>query len=72
MIPALRESMHHNLYDNAGRIPWKMGDVREKVCYLWLVYNKTDIKEGKTNACCAAQMFLDSGGGMVFRGNLGP
>lgn len=49
-----------------------MGDVREKVCYLGLVYKKTDTSESNTNACCAAQMFLDSGDGMVFRGNLGP
>lgn len=60
------------LYYKAGGIPWKLGDIREKVCYLGLVYKKTDIREDNTNACCAAQMFLDSGDGMVFRGNLGP
>ena len=60
------------LYYKAGGIPWKLGEVREKVCYLGLVYKKTDIREDNTNACCAAQMFLDSGDGMVFRGNLGP
>lgn len=59
-------------YYKAGGIPWKLGDIREKVCYLGLVYKKTDIREDNTNACCAAQMFLDSGDGMVFRGNLGP
>lgn len=59
-------------YYKAGGIPWKLGDVREKVCYLGLVYKKTDTREDNTNACCAAQMFLDSGDGMVFRGNLGP
>lgn len=60
------------LYYKAGGIPWKLGDIREKVCYLGLVYKKTDAREDNTNACCAAQMFLDSGDGMVFRGNLGP
>lgn len=60
------------LYYKTGGIPWKLGDVREKVCYLGLVYKKTDTTESNTNACCAAQMFLDSGDGMVFRGNLGP
>lgn len=60
------------LYYKAGGIPWKLGDVRERVCYLGLVYKKTDACESNANACCAAQMFLDSGDGMVFRGNLGP
>jgi len=60
------------LYYKTGGIPWKLGDIREKVCYLGLVYKKTDIRENNANACCAAQMFLDSGDGMVFRGNLGP
>lgn len=60
------------LYYKAGGIPWKLGDIRERVCYLGLVYKKVDSREDNTNACCAAQMFLDSGDGMVFRGNLGP
>lgn len=60
------------LYYKAGGIPWKLGGVRKKVCYLGLVYKKTDNREQNANACCAAQMFLDSGDGMVFRGNLGP
>lgn len=59
-------------YYKAGGTPWKLGDVREKVCYLGLVYKKTEADEDNSNACCAAQMFLDSGDGMVFRGNLGP
>lgn len=60
------------LYYKAGGTPWKLAEVRDKVCYLGLVYKKTDLAEDNTNACCAAQMFLDSGDGMVFRGNLGP
>lgn len=60
------------LYYKAGGIPWKLGDIRDRVCYLGLVYKKTDVREDNSNACCAAQMFLDSGDGMVFRGNLGP
>lgn len=58
------------LYYKQGGLPWKMGDVRDGVCYLGLVYKKTN--EKNNNACCAAQMFLDSGDGMVFRGNVGP
>jgi hypothetical protein len=60
------------LYYKAGGLPWKLGDVRKNVCYLGLVYKKLDFEENGVNACCAAQMFLDSGDGMVFRGNIGP
>lgn len=60
------------LYYKVGGLPWKLGEVRENVCYLGLVYKKLDNSEKNKNACCAAQMFLDSGDGMVFRGNVGP
>lgn len=60
------------LYYKLGGLPWKLGDVRENVCYLGLVYKKTECDDNNKNACCAAQMFLDSGDGMVFRGNVGP
>jgi len=60
------------LYYKVGGIPWKLGDVRPNVCYLGLVYKKTENSENNRNACCAVQMFLDSGDGMVFRGNIGP
>jgi hypothetical protein len=60
------------LYYKYGGIPWKLDDVRKNVCYLGLVYKKIDRGEFNRNACCAAQMFLDSGDGMVFRGNIGP
>lgn len=58
------------IYYKLGGLPWKMGEVRQGVCYLGLVYKRTD--EKTKNACCAAQMFLDSGDGMVFKGNVGP
>ncbi|HEY0744601.1 MAG TPA: hypothetical protein VGD40_24205 [Chryseosolibacter sp.] len=60
------------LYYKSGGIPWKLGEVRKKVCYLGLVYKQMDLNSDIRNACCAAQMFLDSGDGMVFRGNIGP
>jgi hypothetical protein len=60
------------LYYKAGGLPWRLGDVRQGVCYLGLVYKKTHTDESDRNACWAAQMFLDSGDGVVFRGNLGP
>jgi len=60
------------LYYKSGGLPWKLGDVRKGVCYLGLVYKQIEQSIDKKNACCAAQMFLDSGDGMVFRGNIGP
>lgn len=60
------------LYYKLGGLPWKLGDVRKGVCYLGLVYKKTELNSSNKNACCAAQMFLDSGDGMIFRGNVGP
>jgi len=60
------------LYYKAGGLPWRLGDVRSGVCYLGLVYKKLHSEEADRNACCAAQMFLDSGDGVVFRGNIGP
>lgn len=60
------------LYYKAGGLPWRLGDVRPNVCYIGIVYKKTHVEESNINACCAAQMFLDSGDGVVFRGNIGP
>lgn len=60
------------LYYKSGGLPWKLGAVRPGVCYLGLVYKQTGFAGSHDNACCAAQMFLDSGDGMIFRGNIGP
>jgi len=54
------------LYYKSGGLPWKLGEVRKNVCYLGLVYKQIELGENRNNACCAAQMFLDSGDGMVF------
>ncbi|HAO09159.1 MAG TPA: hypothetical protein DCQ50_19760 [Chryseobacterium sp.] len=58
-------------YKTGGR-PWKLADIREGVCYVGLVYKKDERSGDTRNACCAAQMFLDSGDGTVFRGAVGP
>lgn len=58
-------------YKTGGR-PWKLADIREGVCYLGLVYKQDDRSKDVRNACCAAQMFLDSGDGIVFKGAVGP
>lgn len=65
-------NISNTLYYKLGGLPWKLADVRSGVCYLGLVYKKIDTDSKNKNACCAAQMFLDSGDGMVFRGNVGP
>jgi hypothetical protein len=58
-------------YKTGGR-PWKLADIREGVCYLGLVYKLDERSSDTRNACCAAQMFLDSGDGIVFKGAVGP
>lgn len=60
------------LYFKTGSRPWSLADVREGVCYVGLVFKNNDSSNTKGEACCAAQMFLDSGDGIVFRGALGP
>jgi hypothetical protein len=52
--------------------PWYLAGVRPGVCYVGLVYKRTDPDSNQTNACCAAQMFLAFGDGVVFRGAVGP
>jgi hypothetical protein len=51
--------------------PWKLFDVRAGVCYVGLVYKNLP-NDPKGHACCAAQMFLNEGDGVVFRGANGP
>lgn len=59
------------LYYKAGGKPWRLATARPGVCYVGLAFRRTDDASGRT-ACCAAQMFLDSGDGVVFRGEFGP
>ena len=59
-------------YFKAGGRPWKLADVREGVCYIGLVFKMDATKPQPGNACCGAQMFLDSGDGLVFKGAVGP
>lgn len=37
-----------------------------------MAFRKTEKRQDKRTACCAAQMFLDDGDGMVFMGEYGP
>ena len=60
------------LYYKAGGKPWRLASAREGVCYVGIVFRKADLDEANRTACCAAQMFLDSGDGIVFLGEFGP
>lgn len=55
----------------AGCKPWKLADIRKGVCYIGLVFKKLDKSNRNGNACCGAQMFLDTGDGLVFKGAIG-
>jgi len=59
-------------YYKAGGQPWKMAAIRKGVCYIGLVFKRDDRNNDNRMACCAAQMFLDSGDGVVFKGAVGP
>jgi len=58
-------------YKTGGK-PWKLANVRKGVCYIGLVFKQDTRNADPRSACCAAQMFLDSGDGVVFKGALGP
>jgi hypothetical protein len=58
-------------YKATGR-PWQLYSIRLGVCYVGIVFKKDQTESEPENACCAAQMFLDSGDGVVFRGTDGP
>lgn len=60
-----------SFFKASGR-PWKIKNGREGVCYVGIVYKLEDRQGYRNNACCGAQMFLDSGDGLVFRGAVGP
>lgn len=55
-----------------GGQPWKLSAPRSGVCYVGVVFKKETYSANENNACCGAQMFLDSGDGVVFRGAVGP
>ena len=60
------------VFYKAGGRPWKLGGVRDGVCYIGLVFKRVEKDADPCSACCAAQMFLDSGDGVVFKGDIGP
>lgn len=69
---AIAWNLATSIYYKIGGLPWKLGDIRKGVCYIGLTYKKDETHTDTRYACCAAQMFLDSGDGIVFRGRVGP
>lgn len=59
------------IYYKAGGKPWKLAAARPGVCYVGIAFRRADRSPGSRTACCAAQMFLDSGDGVVFLGRSG-
>lgn len=60
------------LYYKSGFRPWKLATARDGVCYIGVAFKQVSASSDRRTACCAAQMFLDSGDGLVFRGAVGP
>jgi hypothetical protein len=58
-------------YKTQPKPPWKLAGIRRGVCYVGLVYKNLP-NDPNDHACCAAQMFLSEGDGVVFRGANGP
>jgi uncharacterized Fe-S cluster protein YjdI len=61
------------LYYKGGGKPWRLATARDGVCYIGIAFRLADGgAHGHQTACCAAQMFLNSGDGIVFLGEYGP
>src|SRR6266540_5359498 len=60
------------IYYKGGGKPWRLATAREGVCYIGMAFRRTNPNLQNATACCAAQMFLDSGDGIVFLGEYGP
>lgn len=65
-------NMSNAAFYKAGGRPWKIAQIRKGVCYIGLVFKQDGRGGDPSSACCAAQMFLDSGDGVVFKGAVGP
>lgn len=61
-----------SIFYKTRRKPWILADARLGVCYIGIVFKRLNKNQGDKNACCGAQMFLEDGSGMVFKGALGP
>jgi len=71
-LPDRAWNLTTTLYYKAGGKPWRLASAREGVCYIGIAFRRTEDHPSSHSACCAAQMFLDSGDGIVFLGEFGP
>lgn len=55
----------------AGGKPWQLAHVRAGVCYVGIVFKQDASNPEPGIVCCGAQMFLESGDGVVFKGTPG-
>jgi len=60
------------LYYKAGGKPWRLARARKGVCYVGLAFRQASADRRPGTAVCAAQMFLEDGDGVVFKGEFGP
>lgn len=60
------------LYYKCGGKPWRLATARPGVCYVGLAYKVPERSRKRQSACSAAQMFLSTGDGIVFRGANSP
>src|SRR5262249_14781015 len=51
------------LFYKGGGKPWRLSGVRPGVSYLGIAFRRAKGQWGEQTACCAAQMFLNSGDG---------
>lgn len=58
-------------YKSQPKPPWRLSEIRPGVCYIGMVYKNLP-NNRQNHVCCAAQMFLSEGDGVVFRGANGP
>lgn len=58
-------------YFKAGGKPWQLAHVRPGVCYVGVVFKEDASNPEPGMVCCGAQMFLESGDGVVFKGTPG-
>src|SRR5262245_50603451 len=71
-LPDRAWNLSTTLYYKGGGKPWRLATARAGVCYVGIAFRRTDDASVSRSACCAAQMFLDTGDGIVFLGEFGP
>ncbi len=68
-----RSSLAWNLasaiYYKANHFPWKVGNLKSGTCYIGISFYKDKTTRDKTMCASLAQVFSDSGEGMVVRGH---